>query len=48
MHKMKNIRLQLVSDPDYFFEKGRKGGISNIFNWYSEANNKYLKSYDAK
>ena len=31
-----------------FFEKGARGGISYIFNRYSKATNKYLKSYDPK
>ena len=31
-----------------FFEKGTRGEISYIFNRYSKANNKYLKSYDPK
>ena len=31
-----------------FFEKGARGRISDIPNIYSKANNKYLKSYDAK
>ena len=30
------------------FEKSSRGGISHIFNRYSKANNKYLKSYDPK
>ena len=31
-----------------FFEKGTRGGISYISNWYSKANNKCLKFYDPK
>ena len=31
-----------------FFEKGTRGGIFNIFNRYSKANNNHLKSYDTK
>ena len=31
-----------------FFKKGARGGIPYIFNRYSKANNKYLKSYDLK
>ena len=31
-----------------FFENGAQGGISYIFNRYSKATNKYLKSYDPK
>ena len=31
-----------------FFEKGTRGGISYISNRYTQANNKYLKSYDPK
>ena len=47
---MTKIELELIRDPDMyiFFEKGTRGGISYISNRYSKANNKYLKSYDAK
>ena len=31
-----------------FFEKGIRGGIFYISDRYRKANNKYLKSYDAK
>ena len=50
MHKMTKIKLELITNPDMyiFFEKGRRGGISYIFNRYSKAKNKYLKFYDPK
>ena len=50
MLKMTKIKIELVSDPDMyiFFEKGTRCGIFYISNWYSKANNKYLKSYDPK
>ena len=50
MFKMTKIKLELIQDPDMyiFFEKGIKGGISNISNRYSKVNNKYLKSYEPK
>ena len=50
MLEMTKIELELIPDPDMyiFFEKGTRGGISYIFNRYSKANNKYLKSYDPK
>ena len=42
--------MQCWHDPDMyiFFEEGAEGGISYIYNKYSKANNKYLKSYDPK
>ena len=46
------LKLELELIPDsamyIFFEKGTRGGIYFIFNRYSKANNKYLKSYDPK
>ena len=50
MSKMSIIELELIPDPDIsiFFEKGTRGGTSCIYNRYSKANNKYLKSYDQK
>ena len=50
MLKRTKIKLELIPDPDMYmlFEKGTRGGISYISNRYSEANNKYLKSYDPK
>ena len=50
MLKMTKIELELTPDPDMyiFFEKGKRDGISYIFNRYSKANNKCLKSYDPK
>ena len=47
---MTKIGPELIPDPDMyvFFEKSTRGGISYVFNRYSKANNKYLKSYDPK
>ena len=41
---------KLISDLDIyiFFEKGMRGVVSYISNWYSKANNKSLKSYHPK
>ena len=40
----------LSYDPDMhiFFEKDTRDGISYIFNRYSKAKSRYLKSYDPK
>ena len=50
MLKMTEIRLELISDTDIylFVEKGMRGGISSIAKRFSEANNKYMQSYDDK
>ena len=47
---MRKVELELITYPDMYmlFEKGTRGGIFYIFNRYSRANNKYLKSYDPK
>ena len=45
---MKKIKLELNIDPDIFFEKGTRGGLSYSSNRYSKANDKYFKSYDPK
>ena len=41
------VKLELSSDPD-MCEKDMGDGLSYISNKYSNANNKYLKSYDSK
>ena len=48
MLKVTKIKLELIADPDMFifFEKGTRGGNSDICNRYSKARNEYLKSYD--
>ena len=40
--------LELISNTGMhlFFEKDMRGGVSSISKRYSQANNKYLKSYD--
>ena len=50
MLKMKKVELELIPDLRMyiFFEKGTRVEISYIYNRYSKANNKYLKSYDPK
>ena len=50
MHKIAKTKLESVLDPDMyiFFEKGTRDKISYISNRYSEANNRYLQSYDSK
>ena len=48
MLQMKKIKLELNIDPDIFFEKGTRGGLSYSSNRYSKANDKYFKSYDPK
>ena len=50
MFRMTKIKLELITDLDMyiFFEKGTRGGTSYIYNRYSKAHNKHLKSYDPK
>ena len=50
MRNITKVELKLIPDPDLFIfsEKDKRGGVSYISNRYSEANNKYLKSYDPK
>ena len=50
MLKMTKIEFEIIPDPDIniFFEKGKRGGIYNIYNRYSQAKNKCLNSYDPK
>ena len=50
MLNMIKVELKLIPDPGVYilFEKDTRGGVSYISNRYSEANNKYFKSYDPK
>ena len=50
MPNMIKFKFELISDPTMyiFFEKGVRGEISYIFDRYSKANNKYLKSFVLK
>ena len=47
---MTKIQLEFITEPEMyiFFEKGTRGGISHIYKPYSEAKNKYFKSYNSK
>ena len=48
MLKITGTKLELISDIDkhLLFEKGLTEGISYIWKRFSEANNKYMKTYD--
>ena len=50
MLNMTKVELELIPDPDMyvFFEKDTRDRGSYIYNRYSKANNKYLKSCDPK
>ena len=50
MLKIAKVELELIPDADLhiYFEKPTRGRVSYISNRYSNANNKYLKSYDPK
>ena len=47
---MTGVKLEKIFGIDIylFIEKGPRGGISYIAKRYSEANNKYMRNYDAK
>ena len=51
MLNMTKVELELSSDAEIYlffekFEKGMRGGVSDISKRYSKATNNYLKSYD--
>ncbi len=50
MLKHTEVELDLISDTDMYLtiERGIRGGVSSIMKRYSEANHKYLESYDPK
>ena len=45
---MTKVDLVLIPNPDMFFEKGTRDGVSYISNRYSKTSNKSLKYYDPK
>ena len=45
---MTKVDLVLIPNPDMFFEKGTRDGVSYISNRYSKTRNKCLKYHDPK
>ena len=47
--KKAGVKLELLTDENMFltFEEGIRGGICNKVHSYADANNKYMKNYDA-
>ena len=48
--KKTEVKLDLITDPDMLlmFEKGIRGGITQVVKRYARANNKYMNDYDRK
>ena len=48
--KKTGIKLQLLIDPDMLmmFERGIRGGITQMVHRFAEANNKYMDKYDSQ
>ena len=44
------MELDFITDPNMLlmFERGKKGGITQVIKRYAEANNKYMNDYDRK